>query len=71
MDFRGPFPTREILSVMIDEYSRRPELTIMGSTTAQAVILSLERIFAIHNLPEEITSDNGPPFQSHEFNMTF
>ena len=42
----------------------------MQSTNAQAVFLSLERIhvFATHGLPEKITSDNGPPFQSKEFN---
>ena len=40
----------------------------MRSKNAQAVILSLERIFATHGLPDEITSDNGPPFQSKEFN---
>jgi len=44
------------------------ELAIMGSTTAQALILSLERMFPTHGLPEKITSDNEPPFQSHEFN---
>ena len=36
----------------------------MQSTTAQAVILSLERIFATHGLPEKITSDNGPPLRA-------
>ena len=54
--------------MVIDEYSRFPEVEIMRSTTAPAVILSLERIFATHGLPEKITSDNGPPFQSKEFN---
>jgi len=44
------------------------ELVIMGSTTTQALILSPERMLATHGLPEKITSDNGPPFQSHEFN---
>ena len=68
MDLCGPFPTGEMLFVVIDEYSRFPEVDIMRSTNAQAVILSLERIFATHGLPEKITSDNGPPFQSKEFN---
>ena len=68
MDFCGPFPTGEMLFVVIDEYSRFPEVEIMRSTTAQAVNLSLAKIFATHGLPEKITSDNGPPFQSKEFN---
>ena len=68
MDFCAPFPMGEMLFMVIDEYSRFPEVEIMRSTTAPAVILSLERIFATHGLPEKITSDNGPPFQSKEFN---
>lgn len=54
--------------MVIDEYSRFPEVEVMQSTTAQAVILSLERIFATRGLLEKITSDNGHPFQSKEFN---
>lgn len=58
MDFCGPFPTGEMLLVVTDEYSRFPEVEIMRSTTTQAVILSLERIFATHGLSETTTSDN-------------
>lgn len=56
MDFCGPFATGETLFVVIDEYSRFPGIEIMRSTTAQAVILALERIFATHGLPEKVTS---------------
>ena len=66
IDFCGPFPTGEMLFVMIDEYSRFPEVEIMKSTTTQSVILCMEKIFATHGIPEKITSDNGPPFHSHE-----
>ena len=69
LDFCGPFPTGEMLFVVIDEYSRFPEVDIMRSANAQAVIISLERIFATQGLPEKITSDKDPPpFQSKEFN---
>ena len=67
VDFCGPFPTSEILFVVIDEYSRFAEVEIMRSTNAQAVIPALERILATHGLPEKIISDSGPPFQSQEF----
>ena len=67
IDFCGPFPTGEMLFAMIDEYSRFPEVEIMKSTTTQSVILCMEKIFATHGIPEKITSDNGPPFHSHEF----
>ena len=40
----------------------------MRSTTTQAVILSLKRIFPTHGLPENITSEKGPLSQSKEFN---
>ena len=67
MDFCGPFPTGESALVVIDSYSRFPEVELMKTTTATATIKRLERIFATHGLPEKVTSDNGPPFQSAEF----
>lgn len=66
MDFCGPFPTVEMLFVEIDEYSSFPEVEIMRSTTAQAVILSLAKIFATHGLPEKVTSDNSGIQRLHE-----
>ena len=38
IDFCGPFPTGEYLLVIIDAYSRFPEVEIVTSTSAQAVI---------------------------------
>ena len=40
----------------------------MSSTTAQATVDALRSLFAIHVLPEEIISDNGPKFVAQEFN---
>ena len=39
----------------------------MTSTTANKTIDELRLIFASHGLPEELVSDNGPQFVSHEF----
>ena len=64
MDFCGPFPTGETLFVVIDSYSKFPEVEIMKSTTASAVTNRLDRIFAVHGIPFEIYSNNGPPFAS-------
>ena len=58
-DFCGPFPNGEKLLVVIDSYSRYPEVEIMQSTTTTAVISTFQRIFARHGYPEELTTDNG------------
>ena len=66
-DMCGPFPTGELVLVVLDAYSRYPEVEIVKSTSAEAVVLALERMFAIHGIPEEVKTDNGTPFQSDAF----
>ncbi|CAB4028930.1 uncharacterized protein K02A2.6-like, partial [Paramuricea clavata] len=39
----------------------------MQSTTTTVVISKLQRIFAGHGYPEEVITDNGPPFNAVEF----
>ena len=67
MDLCGPFPTGEYLFVVIDAYSRFPEVEIVRSTSANSIIPKLNRIFSAHGIPHVIRSDNGPPFTSEEF----
>ncbi|CAB4008646.1 hypothetical protein BSL78_21779 [Paramuricea clavata] len=67
VDFCGPLPSGDMLFVVIDEYSRYPEVEIVRSTSANTVIPKLDRILSTHGIPREIKSDNGPPFQSHSF----
>ena len=67
IDFAGPFPSGECLMVVIDEYSRFPEVEILTSTSARAVIPKLDAIFARQGILDVLKSDNGPPFNSHEF----
>ena len=67
IDFCGPFPGGEYLLVVIDAYSRFPEVEIVSSTSSKVTIPKLERIFATHGLPQFVKSDNGPPFPGHEF----
>ena len=69
IDFCGPFSGGAYLLVVIDAYSRFPEVEIVSSTSAQSTILKLKRIFATHGIPEVLKSDNGPPFQSHAFHQ--
>ena len=67
MDFLGSYPSGETLLVVIDAYSKFPEVEIMKTTTTKAVTKRLERVFATHGLPIEVRCDNGPPFNAKEF----
>lgn len=66
-DFCGPFPTGETVLVVLNAYSKYPEVAIVSSTAAKNTIPALERIFATHGIPEVLKTDNGPPFQGHAF----
>ena len=68
IDFYGPIPrTGEYLMVVIDTYSKFPEVEIVNSTEAKACIPKLDKIFATHGIPKNLKSDNGPPFNGKEF----
>ena len=51
----------------MDEHSRFPEVEIVRSTSTPVTIERLEKIFSVHGFPVEFVSDNGPPFNRHEF----
>ena len=53
--------------LLIDTFSKWPEIHDMKSTTAEATISKLKHIFAAQGLPERIVSDNGPQFAASEF----
>ena len=67
IDFYGPLPSGEYLLVVIDRYSRFPEVEIVRSTKASVVIPKLDKIFSVHGIPEAVKTDNGPPFSGEEF----
>ena len=69
MDFCGPFPSGDYLLVVTDDFSRYPEVEILRSTSAKAVIPHLDSIFARQGIPEIVRTDNGPPFNSESFQM--
>lgn len=58
VDFCGPFPSGGYLLVVIDGYSRYPEVEILQSLNLTKSTLGI---------PLEIKTHNGPPFQSLEF----
>ena len=67
MDFGGPFPNEDYLLVVTDDFSRYPEVAILRSTSAKAVIPHLYSIFARQGIPNVVRSDNRLPFNSEHF----
>ncbi|XP_055684257.1 uncharacterized protein K02A2.6-like [Lutzomyia longipalpis] len=53
--------------LVVDSYSKWPEIYKMSSTTSTQTISKLTEIFSRHGLPEIIVSDNGTQFVSAEF----
>ena len=67
IDFYGPLPSGDYLLVVIDRYSRFPEVEIVQTTKASVVIPKLDKIFSVHGLPDTVKTDNGPPFMGNDF----
>lgn len=61
-DFAG-----KVFLIMVDVFSGFPEVKMVPSTNFENVRKKLLGFFAIFGLPNEIVTDNGPPFQSHAF----
>ena len=53
--------------VLVDYFSRYPEVQKLTSTTSATVIASLKSTFSRFGIPEIIASDNGPQFASQLF----
>ena len=50
--------------LVVDYFSRYPEVVKLSSTTSTQVIATLKAIFARHGIPETVQSDNGPQYLS-------
>ena len=53
------------MHVVIDQYSKYPEVDVLTSTSFVKLKPALDRIFSTHGIPESLTTDNGPPYPSH------
>ena len=53
--------------VVIDAYSKWPEVAIMQSISVENTVKGLRSIFANKGVPEILVSDNGPQFVSEVF----
>ena len=52
--------------LVVDYFSRYPEISKLSTTTSQGIINALRPIFARHGVPEILRSDNGPQYASQE-----
>nr|CAI5830578.1 unnamed protein product [Callosobruchus analis] len=57
---------RTDLLLVVDYFSKFTVVNKLTSKTAEAVISALKNIFSTNGLPQEIFSDCGPPFTSHQ-----
>nr|VZI47647.1 unnamed protein product [Spirometra erinaceieuropaei] len=63
IDFAGPLNGVSYL-ILVDAYSKWPEIAPPNPARASAAIAFLRRIFNHHGLPEVLVSDNGSQFTS-------
>ena len=54
IDVAGPFPSGDYIMVVIDEYSRFPEVELLTSRSAKAVTPKLDAIFARQGVPDSL-----------------
>ena len=66
IDYAGPLHGKMYL-VVVDAFSKWPEIIEMTNSTTSSTINALQRIFAQFGLPETIVSDNGTQFTSTIF----
>ena len=53
--------------LVVDYFSRYPEVAKLTSTTSRSIIEELKLTFARHGIPEVVRSDNGPQYASADF----
>ena len=53
--------------IVVDYYSRYPEVSELRNTKARTVINKTKSIFSRHGIPESVVSDNGPQYSSEEY----
>ena len=53
--------------LVVDYFSRYPEIKKLSNTTTNCLITALKEIFSRFRIPETVVSDNGPQYSSQEF----
>jgi len=68
IDYYGPVPNmQDYLLVVVDNYTKYPEVAVVKSTDARVCIPQLDKTFVTHGVPDKIKTDNGPPFNGHAY----
>ena len=70
MDHAGPLHGKTYL-IVVDSYSKWPEIERVASTDAKTTCAVLRRLFATHGIPRTVVSDNGSGFKSAEMQEFF
>ena len=55
--------------LVVDYFSRYPEVVKLSSTSSLTVISALKSLFSRHGIPQEMRSDNGPQFDADEMSI--
>ena len=64
VDLCGPFSDGLMALVIVNAYSRWPEVHMMRSIFSSDIINRLRRTFSQEGVPAVLVSDNGPQFRS-------
>ena len=66
LDLMGPFPSKDLVLVVVDYYSRWYEIALLQTITSSKIINCLDKMFTTHGLPLSVTCDNAPQLVSEE-----
>ena len=66
LDFAGPFLGHMYL-VLVDAYSKWPNVALLQSITAEKTIQKLHAIFVTLGILYKVVADNGPIFTANSF----
>lgn len=67
IDFAGPFLNGMYFFILIDAYTKWPEVELVTKITSDVTIQICRKIFARFGNPRVLVSDNGPQLTSDEF----
>ena len=68
LDFKGPVGGQDgfYYHVVLDTYSRYPDITIVLDTKFETLRPVLEETWSRYRYPSKLIHDGGPPYNSHK-----